>query len=539
MENKLTYALYARKSSEGDDRQVLSIESQLNEVKALAARENIKITKFYQEARSAKEPGRPIFNQMIEDIKKGEIDAIICWKIDRLGRNPVDDGIIKWLLQTSKIKRIRTIEKEYLPGDNVLILSVEQGVANQFILDLRENTKRGLRTKVSRGWLPGRAPLGYYNNKFKEKGKKDILPDETNFNILKRCWLEILEKKTAIQPLYTKAINKWGLRTFKGTIPAKSRFYDVFSNPFYYGKFRYHGEIHEGKHIPMITEEQFDEAQYIIGNRKKPQPKRHTFAYTGTTCCGECGGMITAENKTKKQKNGNIHHYTYYRCTKNKGVPCSQKCIRVEKFEKQISKEIKKIEINKEFHEWAMGIIEKEHSTETAITSAITAQHKKEYTLCSTKLSNLIDMRASNEINSEEFSTRRDFLIKEKKRLEKLIQQVENSKDSCLEKSDKLFTFAEKVNDKFLNGDLEKRREIFVNLGENFILKDNILTLELTPPLSAVLTINKEIEKAQKPLEPHKTIVTKEFLREIYTRNPVVGAYRESNPNRRNHNPEF
>ena len=88
------YFLYARKSTDVEDKQILSIEAQLAELRELAKRENLSITDEFIEKRSAKMPGRRIFNDMLRRIQTGEAQGIICWKIDRLARNPVDGGQI-------------------------------------------------------------------------------------------------------------------------------------------------------------------------------------------------------------------------------------------------------------------------------------------------------------------------------------------------------------------------------------------------------------------------------------------------------------
>src|SRR3972149_10000837 len=162
----IRYFLYARKSSEDEDRQIQSIESQITKLKQLSQEVNLKIVKTYTEAKSAKEPGvRDVFEKMIERVENGEADGILCWQINRLSRNPIDSGRISWLLQKGVLKSIQTIDRQYLPDDNVLLFNVESGMANQFIIDLRKNTKRGVEGKLQRGWLPSRAPLGYLNDK--------------------------------------------------------------------------------------------------------------------------------------------------------------------------------------------------------------------------------------------------------------------------------------------------------------------------------------------------------------------------------------
>ena len=144
------YFLYARKSTDIEDKQVRSIDDQLAVLRALAKTEELNIVEEFIEKQSAKRPGRPVFSEMLLRIEKGEAQGIICWKLDRLARNPIDGGQISWFLQKGTIQHIQTHDKSYFPTDNTLLMSIEFGMANQFILDLSANTKRGLHEKVRR-----------------------------------------------------------------------------------------------------------------------------------------------------------------------------------------------------------------------------------------------------------------------------------------------------------------------------------------------------------------------------------------------------
>jgi DNA invertase Pin-like site-specific DNA recombinase len=150
----MKYFLYARKSTDVEDKQILSIEAQLAELRALAKREQLNVVEVFVEKRSAKMPGRVIFGDMMARIQKGEAQGIICWKIDRLARNPVDGGQIQWLLQQGVIRHIQTHDRSHFPNDNVLMMSVELGMANEYIRQLSANTARGLRQKARQGIYP-------------------------------------------------------------------------------------------------------------------------------------------------------------------------------------------------------------------------------------------------------------------------------------------------------------------------------------------------------------------------------------------------
>ncbi len=142
--NTTKYFVYCRKSTEDEDRQVLSLDSQDSELKELAEHFGLKIVgKPFRESKSAKEPDkRPVFIEMINRIKKGEANGILCWKVDRLSRNPIDSAMIQWLLQKEVIRSIHTVGREYLSEDNSVIFSVESSMANEYIRQLSKNVKR-------------------------------------------------------------------------------------------------------------------------------------------------------------------------------------------------------------------------------------------------------------------------------------------------------------------------------------------------------------------------------------------------------------
>ena len=213
MESKIRYLIYLRKSTDSDDRQIQSIEDQRKELETIARQLKLEIKGVYQENQSAKKPGRPEFNRMLTDIRKGKANGILCWKINRLTRNPIDSGEIQYMLQEGTIQSIQTLGREYKTGDNVLMMSVETGMANQYIIDLSRDVKRGMYSKVEKGWRPGRAPIGYKNDKGGDQGSKIVHVDEEKFPIVRKMWDYMLTGQYSVSKLVDIANNEWGLRT--------------------------------------------------------------------------------------------------------------------------------------------------------------------------------------------------------------------------------------------------------------------------------------------------------------------------------------
>lgn len=531
--NKIKYFLYARKSSESEDRQVASIESQIDELKKLADREGLKIVEIFQESKSAKAPGRIMFNQMIERVYKGEIQGILCWKLDRLARNPVDGGNINWMLQQGVIQHIRAYDKSYYPTDNVLMMSVEFGMANQFIRDLSQNTKRGLRARVEKGVYPAPAPFGYINEKYAERGNKTILTDPERFDVIRKMFDLMLTGTYTVLQILRIVNEEWKFRTPKGSKLGRSTIYKIFTRPFYYGMFEYpigSGNWVKGIHRAMITEEEYDKIQILLGRKGRPRPKSHIFEFTGMMKCEECGGMITAEEKIKHQKNGNVHHYIYYHCTKRKNPNCKQGSIEINDLKKQVVKAMDELKIAPiEFHEWAMKWFRSENEKESEGRSAILSTQQKAYNLCIKKLNGLIDMRAAGEISNEEFGKKKKELSTEKDHLMELLSDTNQRVDSWLQTADDMFKFVRDAIEKFNTGSLGIKRQILAALGQNLIVKDKKLIIDLENSLIPLKIIAKEVKTIHKRLEPTKKPIDKAKLELAYERNPRLLRGLDSN----------
>lgn len=477
----MKYLIYARKSSEDEDRQILSIGSQINELKEIARKRGVKIIGTLEESKSAKAPGRLIFNQMITKIQSGEADGILCWKLDRLARNPVDGGQISWLLQTGIIKSIQTFEKEYLPTDNVLLMNVEFGMANQFIRDLSVNSKRGLRTKVEKGWAPLRAPLGYLNDRL----TRTIIKDPERFDLVRKMWDLILVKNYSAWRISKIVAIDWKLTTpqrrkIGGKPITKSSIYRILTNPFYYGWFLYNGTLHEGNHEPMITKSQFWQVQALLREKGRPRPKTHEFAFTGLVRCGECGSMITAEESTRVNKtNSNVRHYTYYRCTKkNEEIKCSQSYIKLEDLEKYIDDYLATIELDKDFVELAETYAQKLNKEEG---NNISATYKKLHSAKESiqeQISELLSMRLSKKIGDDEYEEKKIKLMQEKAEIEEKIADMNYTAEHWLELMEKTFNFCQHVRHWFKFGSLDDKKIILKTIGSNLLLTDKILHIE-------------------------------------------------------------
>lgn len=528
--NHNKYFLYARKSSEAEDRQVLSVEAQVDELKAQATSGDLEIVEILREAQSAKKPGRPIFNTMLERIQNGEAQGILCWKLDRLARNPIDGGQIQWMLQQGLIQHIHTYERSYFPTDNVLMMSVELGMANQFIRDLSTNVKRGFRKKRERGEITGVAPSGYLNTPDREKGTKVIIRDPERFLLVRKMWDLMLTGNYTVMQILDIANNQWGYRTIKrrnsgGRPLARSSLYKMFTSTFYYAEMEYpkgSGQYYKGSHEPMVSKEEFDLVQIFLGKKGKHRPHHRTFAFTGLIRCGDCGAQITAEEKhqiicsnckhkfgyenksccpkcntsMEKMKNPKILHYTYYHCTKRKSVKCTQGSVKLEELETQIAEYLGGISINQKYLDWALVHLREKNEKEAKVDGLVIHNHQEAYNQAAAKLDELLEMRLAKEIGAEEFAEKKQKLLAEKKKYQDLMANTDNKQNNRVDRSEKFFEFCYRAKIEFEiakeKKNYQKQREILATLGSNLSLKDKKLNIT---PLDPFTTLQKGLIK--------------------------------------------
>ncbi len=522
----ISYFIYARKSSESEDRQVLSIDSQKSELLDLVERDQLNITEIKEEAHSAKAPGRPVYNELLNEIETGRGQGIVVWNVDRLSRNSVDTGRLVYLFDVGKLLEVVTPSQVFrnTPNDKFLLSLL----CSQAKLDNDNkgiNVKRGLKAKVERGIYPCQAPTGYLNNKYAERGNKTVEVDPDRFDLMRKM-LEIVatQKHTPLKTLEI-ANEDWGFRTKNGKKLSRSGWYYILSNPFYAGTFEYplrSGNWYTGIHTPMITEDQFNLIQLILGNKGRPRPQNHVFAFTGLMRCGECNASITCEEQIKKQQNGNIHRYVYYHCTKKLNPKCTQQYIEEKVLEKQIAETLNSIQIPTEFHDWALKWLRNTNQQESLDRNTILVQQQKTYKSCVCKIDQLIDMRAAKEISAEDFSRKKSELELEKSRLKELLGDTDARVDRWMKKADELFSFARDAVQKFNEGGLDDKHYVLSKLGSNLILFNKTLRVDLENTLLPMQAVAKEARRITDKLEPVEGVDRIGQLDSLYSQSPVM-----------------
>ncbi|HDQ23230.1 MAG TPA: recombinase family protein [Candidatus Uhrbacteria bacterium] len=347
---KISYCLYARKSTEAEERQALSIDSQIKEMLKIAERDNLEIIDIRRESHSAKASGeRPVFKSLLEDIRLGKFNGILTWAPDRLSRNAGDLGELVDLMDHKQLIEIKTFSQKFTDSPNEKFLLMILGSQAKLENDNRGmNVKRGLRTRVEMGLWPHTAPTGYLNEKRTDR-KCQILVDPERGSIIKKVFELVGNEKWSGRKIY-KWLTEINFKTINNKPLALSNVYRILVTPFYYGVFEYpsnSGNWYTGKHSPLISKELFDKVQEQLTRDNIVKQYGKEFSFTKVMQCGLCGSGITAQEKFKKQKNGNVHHYIYYGCTRSKDKGCKCGYIREDELVRQLARIMDDIDFDK------------------------------------------------------------------------------------------------------------------------------------------------------------------------------------------------
>lgn len=358
---KVKYCLYARKSTESDEKQALSIDSQVKEMLQIAEREALEIVDIRRESHSAKDSGqRPVFNEIIGDIRTGRYTGLLTWAPDRLSRNAGDLGSLVDLMDQKLLQEIRTYGQKFSNSPNekflLMILCSQAKLEND---NKSVNVKRGLRMRCEMGLWPAPAPTGYLNEKRIDR-KGYVIVDPQRAPVMKQMFEKVAHEKWSGRRIYHWLKFDMNFRSATSNKPLTlSNIYRLLQTPFFYGTFEYpmgSGNWYKGQHIPLITKEVFDKTREQL-KRSDIKYIDKQFAFSKIMTCGRCGSGVTAEDKYKKLANGDIAHYVYYGCNRSRDLRCKEGYIREEEVIKQLVAVIGDLEMNE-------GIIKKKFDEE-------------------------------------------------------------------------------------------------------------------------------------------------------------------------------
>ena len=473
----MKYFVYARKSTEDEERQVMSIEAQITEINEFARREGLKIARTFIESKSAKKPGRPIFNEMVGKIYESkEPIGILAWHPDRLARNSVDGGQIIYLIDIRKVTSLKfpTFWFEPTP-QGLFMLQVAFGQSKYYSDNLSENVRRGIRQKIRRGEWATLAPIGYVNN----PKTRNIEPDQVKARILKKGFEEFAAGKHSLESLRHR-LHFLGLVSKAGKPLVKSVIYGILTNPVYIGLIPHKGELYEGKFQPIVRKDIWDRVQKELKRRSKPRKAKegHNFPFTGVFECGECGCMITAQYA----KGGK---YIYYRCSKKHGK-CNQSYLNSKSLVHQLKEELEAISLPDDWAEIMLAEIEAMERLEVREQRSFSKNLEQQVLELDQKIDKLINSFLDGLIEKEAYINKKDELLKQKVDLQERQRDFGKKDVAWVELTREWVELAHHAGKLALSDDFFEIKQLVKKIGSNRRVLDKKVQLDVVPPFSFV-----------------------------------------------------
>lgn len=539
--------IYARKSTEGDEKQMESIPRQIEIALEVAKRDGTEMPKSHiiSEKKSAKVPdNRPLFTDLINLVEKNEHTVIYCWLFNRISRNSKEDGWVRHLIETGKLTII-TPHQIFNEQTNAIVSAVEGAQSTQYSRDLSKMIKDANKRRRDHGVCVGLPPPGYKWGG--EQGRMRHVPDDHRWQLIHDALHLILKGTTPKDAL--RALNdEWGYtsprRKKLGNGPlAESTWYEmVLKNPYYYGRFIcFKNTPNErefaGNHKPMITEQEFWRIQEILGERGRPRPRLHgkdRGVYLRLLTCGHCGAVMTHDRKRQircacKRKYSSLnrdtcpdcglheskvpkkrkHEYDFWFCP-TRG--CKQPIFHNRKIEERAMEVLDNLLLPQAMIDLAMEYLETQVDKEAISQEAQLQSLQQSEAEIEKELNRLNQLYVrggfEHEGGEDEYKRLKDELMARKSKVQQEIARLSNYADDWRGKTEEGYRFCRDAVAAFRDPNAHHRtkRQIFNSVVKKAVIRGDKVRLELEPPFTFLQKKLDRVRTKLKVTEPAKIV---------------------------------
>ncbi len=548
--SKLNYVIYCRKSSEGEDKQIQSLDTQLRELQECAKKNGLNIVEIISESKSAFKVGREGFDRMMTLSRTGKANAILVVRANRISRNPIDAGYIVSMMDDKKLLYIRTPNSTCYTSSSTdkMMLALELIFSKKDSDDKGDMVKEGQKTKALKGIPHGVATLGFLNDKSEEKGNRKWFVDDIRLKSISELFGLFLTGTYSAGKLHRYATGTLKLTTVKrkkcgGELIALSRIYEILKDPIYAGFFFYDNERYAlDQNLPrLISEAQHNKVKMLLTKRNIPKVQHHDttysgfisseagnfigqdvkyqvicdckfkFAYRSKTNCPQCGIEIA------KMENPKYLSYTHYYNVKNKKARLPYKVIE----EGDITSELVSLFTNSlsfspDVVDWSKKYIHE--MKEKELSHKIVIHQRKEerkLELADKKSKNRALLR-DNKVSQEEYE--QDILALEVEYADVATENVGVDWHSRLME---IVDISSRIINVLNSDNVEAKRKVISALGSNLIWNDKKLIVINKDEVNALIDSVKRVKAEYPKFEPRNYVVNKGLKRKTELLGPA------------------
>lgn len=482
--------IYVRVSSKEQKQEGYSIPAQKKLLAEYAKANDFDVVKEFEDDETAKSAGRTGFGQMIEYIKANkDVNTILVEKTDRLYRNFKDYIIIDELditvflvKENERIGKDANSHQKFFHGIKLLM-------AKNYIDNLSEEVKKGLRQKAEDGHFPTVPPIGYLLKKV--DSKSIVAVDEKNKHLPIRLFEYYATGLYSLASLREKVDEEGLLSGFdknsRVTKLSKTAIHKLLSNPFYYGDFVWNKTLYAGKHEPLIERGLWEKVQTVLGryeNKGVPYKFKDIstlFPFKRILTCGECGRNITAEKKVKKSGK----EYTYYRCTKF-ATHCTQCAVNEKDLEGQVQNGLDGLIIPQDTHDIIAENLRQSFDLKRNTEDVIRQNLEDKKKALEAKMKILYDDRLDKIITPEFYQEKFVECSAELKAIGKKINRYINADINYYLLGSKILELSNKASILYENALPDEKQELMNFLLSNSKLKDKEMLISYKKPFNKI-----------------------------------------------------
>ena len=478
--------LYARVSSKEQEKEGFSIPAQQKLLREYARKNGFAVVQEFTDVETAKAAGRGEFGKMVQFLQSNrEVKVLLVEKTDRLYRNFRDYILLEDLdIEIHLVKENEIISKDsrshakFIHGIKVLM-------AKNYIDNLSEEVKKGMREKAEHGEWPQKAPFGYRNNKTTHL----VEPDP-----VKEPWVKTMFERYATGAVSLKKLRDQlcaeGLTTDKGRPLYKSMVELILKNPFYYGDFVWCGKLYRGIHQPLVSWSLFGRVQEVLSSKGRPRQRKHDFLFKGMLKCHKCGCSIVGEIKKGR--------YIYYHCTGSRGK-CDQPWIREEVLDSQVVEMLKAIEIDSEVADWIVEALRSSHEQEIEFRETELKKLKRRSDGLQQRLDKAYEDRLDGIIDDGYWGDISSTWRSEQDRILERITRFKDANRDYVETGIRIIELAQKAHSLYLNQNAREKRKLLDTLLSNCNLEGASLYPTYKKPFDLIAEGVKTQEKLPWP----------------------------------------
>lgn len=449
----------------------VSLPEQREAIERYAHFKNLSICRWFEGRETASKVGRPVFNQMLALLKKGQAKGVIIHKIDRSARNLTDWAEIRQLMEGGIEVHFAVESLDLTSSSGLLSADLQAAVSIYYSRNLREEVKKGFYGRLKQGYYPMPAPLGYLD----VGPAQPKIPDPERAPLIRKAF-ELYATGGYSQVSLAAELHRRGLMNKAGHKLTKNFLGRILRNPFYVGLIRIQktNQTYLGAHTPLISKALFDRVQAVLEGHVTPTRVRHDFQFRHLFRCKLCGKLLIPE-----QQKGHV----YYRCQTRS---CPTKCIREEPVEQEIKDKLKLIQLNDEQHGYLQNRVEElkeqfagNRTTEVAAIEIKLSQIKG-------RIIRLTDAFLDNMIDRDTFEDRKMTLLMEQRGLEDAVREALNGSPAVMAQLNQFLELIKSAYSQYIVGLPAERRELIKTVFSNRTLHDKRLEITLAVPFAQV-----------------------------------------------------